>query len=149
MPDNASAKELVDEITSLSGNIQKDVRRIFGLCQTLQTLLRREWGARQRSAETPEALELVNLDVRRQMVFAQTWLRFAGSTDVGLQRALPARKLIEATAQDAEELEELKARQAAVRARRERRRAQQDQRLWPAPEDIESLYREDLVDDGR
>jgi hypothetical protein len=149
MPDSTSAKELVDEITSLSGDIQKSVRRMFEVCQALQTQVRREWGARQRSAETPEALELVNLEVRRQMVFAQTWLRFAGSTDAGLQRALPSRKLIEATAQDAEELEEMKARQAAVQARRERRRAQRAQRLWPSPEDIESLYREDLVDDGR
>ncbi|MFA5054242.1 MAG: hypothetical protein WC565_09300 [Parcubacteria group bacterium] len=144
-----STKDLIDEITSLSGDVQKNVRRMFELCQMLQTVVRREWGGRQRAAETPEALELVNLDVRRQMVFAQTWLRFAGSTDAGFQRALPTRKLIEATAQDAEEMEELKARQAAVQARRERRQAQRTQRLWPSPEDIESLYREDLVDDGR
>lgn len=150
MSENLPIQDMVAEIASISGNIQKEVRRLHLLSQMIQTKIRREWGSRQREAQDSEDLESINLDVRRHLIFAQTWLRFAGATDNSLQRSFPSRKLIEATIQDEKEREDRKIRQVEAQARKVRRlEANQNTRLWPAAEDMESLYGKDLVDNGR
>lgn len=142
--------ELVTKILHTAEELQAGVRQLFATSQTLHMQVRKEWGPRQREASTNAQRELVDLDVRRLLAFAQTWMRFSGSFDGGLQRVMGTRRLIEATRQDREDLEADQTRQAAVEERHAQRRLRNTpDRRWPEPEDIESLYGKGLVDDAR
>ncbi len=144
-----STEEMIAEILRLSGSVQTEIRQLFTIGQTLQIQLRREWPSKQREAESTEQKEGVDRDIRRQLTFAQTWIRFAGSVDAGIQRAASARRLLAAIEQDRVDSEQRQAQQTAVVERRNRRQlTKAAERRWPESEDFEALYGKGILDDG-